>query len=389
MDNPRGRMSLLCGVATERIGPDGAFQRHIDRCLGCLACAPSCPSGVEFADLLESARQVASEVRRRGPLERFLRGLAMRQLLPHLGRLRFLALLVTLYQAVGLQALVRRLSILPKPLQAVEALLPAWPLRPRTRASGSEDTRGRVGLFIGCVQEAFLGQVNQATVRVLEHNGYEVVIPPGQTCCAALHIHDEEWALAADLARKNIDAFLDADVEAIVVNAGGCGAALKEYPRLFDRGEYAVRARVFQDRLRDVSEFLVERGVETPQGHLDVRATYADSCHLRNVQGVVQQPRDLLRSIPGLDYVELDHPEHCCGSAGIYNIVHPEISQRLLEAKIADIADTEADVVVVTNPGCQMQIASGVRGANLDVRVLHLVELLDEAYAAEEGGELC
>jgi glycolate oxidase iron-sulfur subunit len=362
MDNPRGRIALLSGVSKGRIEPADAFAQHIGRCLGCMACVAVCPSGVKYGQLLERAHTIALVAHQRGRLERFIRWLGMRQLMPHVGRLRLLALLVTLYQATGLQRLVRRLNLLPRGLQAGEALLPARPFRPRTRPSAglsSGARNGRVGLFIGCMQEAFLGDVNQATVRVLERNGYEVVIPQGQTCCGALHKHEGEERQTVELAKKNIDAFLRADVEAIIVNAGGCGPVLTAYPELLhDDPHYAERAQVFGSRLHDVGEFLVEKGVEAPRGRLAVRATYSDSCHLRNEQGVIHQPRELIRSIPGLELVELQRPERCCGSAGIYNIVHPEIADQVLDAKLADIA-------------------------------VHLVQLLDEAYAAEAKEGSC
>jgi glycolate oxidase iron-sulfur subunit len=239
------------------------------------------------------------------------------------------------------------------------------------------------------MQEAFLGDVNQATIRVLERNGYEVLVPRQQTCCGALQLHEGEHELTVELAKRNIDAFLGAGVDAVIVNAGGCGPVLKSYPELLhDDPDYAARAQAFGSRVRDVSEFLVENGAEPPQGRLALRATYSDSCHLRNEQGIIYQPRQLIRSIPGLEYVELPRPERCCGSAGIYNVLHPQIADQVLDEKLSEIAATGAEVVVVTNPGCQMQIAAGVRKAGLDVRVLHLIQLLDEAYAAEcEGGQ--
>jgi glycolate oxidase iron-sulfur subunit len=309
--------------------------------------------------------------------------------MPYVGRLRFLALLVTLYQASRLQWLVHRFKLLPPGLRAGESLLPKRPFRPRSRPSGAPPSgawRGRVGLFIGCIQEAFLGDVNQAAIRVLERNGYEVVIPPQQTCCGALQFHQGERALTIDLAKKNIDAFLEADVDAVVVSAGGCGPMLKAYPELLtDDPNYTDRAQAFRARLRDVCEFLVESRIEPPRSPLSVRATYSDSCHLRNQQGVIYQPRELVRSIPGLEYVELQHPDRCCGSAGIYNILQPDIATQLLDEKLADIAATAAQVVVVTNPGCHLQISAGIQRAGLDVRVVHLVQLLDEAYATERG----
>jgi glycolate oxidase iron-sulfur subunit len=236
------------------------------------------------------------------------------------------------------------------------------------------------------MQEAFLGEVNQATIRVLERNGYQVVIPSRQTCCGALQDHEGEHELTAELGKKNIDAFLQAGVDAVIVNAGGCAPVLKQYPALLrDCPDYAQRAETFRAMVRDISEFLIETGAEPPRGRVAARVTYSDSCHLRNEMGIVHQPRDLIRAIPGVEYVELSRPERCCGSAGIYNILQPQIANQILDEKLADIVSTGADTVVVTNPGCQLQIAAGVREAGLNVRVLHLVQLLDQAYAAEKA----
>ncbi len=393
MDSPRGRIALLRGVFAGQIAPkSSAFAQHFDRCLGCLACEVACPSDVQYDQLLEIAQSMVLQSRRPSLGERFLRWLTMRALLPHVGRMRLVAQLASVYRATGVQRIVRRLGFLPAPLRAAYALLPpSTRHRPHTSVSASNlrgiplPRRGRIGLFLGCVQEGFLSHVNRATVRVLERNGYEVVIPAGQTCCGALHRHLGERDLARDLARRNIDAFLAADVDAIVVNAGGCGAALKAYASLLVSYPDAGRVRDFCARLRDLSELLAGSDITPPQGQFVARVTHADSCHLRHAQGIAEQPRALLRSIHGLELVELAHPGDCCGSAGVYNIAQPAIAGRLLDAKLADIAASGAEVVVTTNPGCQLQIMAGVRQARLPVRVMHLAELLDEAYAPERA----
>lgn len=387
MDGPRGRIALLRAAAEGRVGLDGPVREHLSRCLACRACETACPSGVQYGALVETARIALERARRPGAFERLARRVTLRGLLPHAGRLRLLARLARLYQRSGLQNAVRSSSILPERLRAVEALLPSLPARYpdyRRPALAEGQRQGAVAFFHGCVQESFLGGVNEATIRVLQRNGYEVHFPAGQTCCGAapLHVGDEEQARR--LARRNVDAFLANDYDAIVNNAGGCGAMLKEYDHLLrDDPDYAHKAKRFVAKVADVSEFLAAHLNNRPTGILRVRATYVDSCHLRHAQKVVRQPRDLLRAIPGLELVELRQPDRCCGSAGTYNILHTDIANAVLDAKMADIAASGADTVVTTNAGCYLQLVYGVRRARLKAEVVHLVELLDRSYAAQ------
>ncbi|HWQ11857.1 MAG TPA: heterodisulfide reductase-related iron-sulfur binding cluster [Roseiflexaceae bacterium] len=388
MDGPRGRIALMRAAAEGRVPAaqlQGAFATHIGRCLACRACETACPSGVQYGALYEVARAVVEHGRVAGPAERALRWLGLRQLLPHRHRLRALARLLRLYQASGLQRLVRRLAwALPRHLRAMEAILPPIgpahpPLGQVAPAIGAR--RGRVALFAGCVQDAFLPHVNAATVRVLQRNGYEVMAPPAQTCCGAAQLHAGDEAFARDLARRNVDAFLSADVDAVVVNAGGCGLSLKEYPHLLRADPvYAPRAAHLAARVSDLAEFLAAAPLVPPRGLVRARALYADSCHLRHGQRVVRQPRELLRAVPGLELVELRQPDRCCGSAGVYNIAQPDTADQILDAKMADVAASGADLIVTANAGCHMQYLYGVRRAGLCARVLHLAEVLDKAY---------
>jgi glycolate oxidase iron-sulfur subunit len=385
MDNPRGRIDLMRAAAEGRIGLDGAFRQHIELCLACRACESACPSGVRYGALVEVARAAIEASRTPGLGERFLRWLLLRQMLPHPRRLRRAAALLRLYQRLGVPRLVQRTPLLPARLRAMEALLP--PLPPahsdvRVAAPAGDPPRGRVAFFHGCVQDAFFADVNAATLRVLQRNGYAVHVPPGQTCCGAAPLHLGERELARELARRNVDAFLAGDYEAIINNAGGCGAALKEYPHLLeDDPAYATKARRFAAQVQDISEFLAQNLHVPPQGEVHVRATYVDSCHLRHAQKVVHPPRELLRAIPGLELVELARPDWCCGSAGVYNILQRETADAVLEAKMADIAATGAELIVTTNTGCHLQLLYGVRRAGLKAQVVHLVELLERSYA--------
>lgn len=387
MDNPRGRIALMRAASEGRIGLDGPFREHIDLCLGCRSCETACPSGVRYGALVETARTAIEGSRTSGRLERFLRWLALHQMLPYAGRLRGVAWLLRLYQRLGLPHLVRKIDFLPENLQVMEALLP--PLSPsqpdyRQPAPAIGQKRGTVAFFYGCVQEAFLSDVNAATIRVLQRNGYEVHVPPGQTCCGAAPLHVGEEELARELARRNIDALLAGSYDAIVNNAGGCGATLKEYAHLLeDDPTYAEKAGRFAVQVKDISEFLADHLHTSPTGAVKVRATYVDSCHLRHAQKIVRQPRDLLRAIPGLELIELQQPDWCCGSAGVYNILQVETASAVLDAKMTDIAVTGADTIVTTNTGCYMQMLHGVRRAGLDADVVHLVELLDRSYEVE------
>jgi glycolate oxidase iron-sulfur subunit len=405
MDAPRGRIAMMRAAADGRIslGQDGhlnqSFARHINLCLACRACETACPSGVKYGELVETTRIALEHERQSGPGERLLRWLTLRQLLPHRGRLRLLASLVWIYQASRIQKLVRALNVLPQPLKTMEEMVPELSAR---RPSYSQPApamgreHGRVALFLGCVQDAFLSPTNQATVRVLQRNGYEVHFPLDQTCCGAAQLHLGEEELARELARRNVDAFSAGDYEAVVVNAGGCGATLKEYGHLLaDDPDYADRAGRFVALVQDANQFVAAHLNTPPQGRVEARVTYSDSCHLRHAQKVTQQPRELLSLIPGLELAELKAPDRCCGSAGVYNIVQNETAEEVLRAKMADIAGVlglengnalDEDlprVIVSSNTGCHMQLIHGALASGLDVSVQHVMDLLDAAYAAE------
>ena len=413
MDSPRGRIALMRAAADARIGLDGAFQEHIDLCLGCRACETACPSGVQYGLLLETAkaalatdqttarRRDAKAQRRNGDgpdrpaplaprISSAIQRIGLRALMPRQDRLRWLARGLWLYQRLGLTAIAQRvLPQLPPALTTMEGMAPPIRLdyldtsRP---APAYGLRRGKVAFFTGCVQDAFLAGVNRATVRVLQRNGYEVHFPPGQTCCNAAALHSGDTAFARDLARQNIDAFAGDDFVAIINNAGGCGASLKGYGHLLaDDPAYAAKAHDFVAKVKDISEFLFDHLHNPPTGRVQARVTYVDSCHLRHGQKISKQPRALLRSIPGLELVELNQPDMCCGSAGIYNLLQPAMANEVLDRKLADVRATNAGIIVTANTGCFMQMVYGVKRAGLNATVLHVVEVLERAYANTAG----
>jgi glycolate oxidase iron-sulfur subunit len=393
MEAPRGRIALIRAASQGRISPQDfkeAFSRHILLCLACRACETACPSGVKYSQLIETTRLIVEHNRRLSITERFLRWFGVQQMMPRLALLKTLARLMWLYERTGLQKLIRRLDFLPASLKTMEAILPAISLNftPHHKKLGAHEQEGGSLLFFtGCIQEAFLAAVNQSTIRVLQRNGYQVYTPPNQTCCGAAHIHLGDIAGAQQLARQNIDTFLNyaVEFEAIICNAGGCGLALKEYPHLLqDDLFYAEKAQKFAAKVQDVSEFLSQNLRQAPLGEINAKVTYADSCHLRHGQGIVQQPRSLLKSIPGLQLIELTYPDRCCGSAGIYNISQVNTASQILNAKLADIAETGADLVVTSNTGCKMQLLAGVRQATLPVKVMHIMEVLDLSYQRQD-----
>ncbi len=385
-ESPRGRIHLVRAAAEGRIEPNERFGDHLYLCLMCRACETACPSGVQFGRIAEAAREVLGPPGT--PLARTIAKFAFTQLLPSPRRLRIVFSLLRLYQRSGLQRVIRRL--LPHRLREMEAMLPPVPARffmPEAEVLPAVGARrARVAVLSGCVMSVLFGDINEATVRVLRRNGCEVVIPKAQGCCGALNIHNGETTMAKVMARRNIDAFLEAQVDAVIVNAAGCGAAMKEYGYLLrDDPAYAEKAQRFAKLVKDASEFLAALGPVKPDGRMEMVVTYQDPCHLAHGQRVRAQPRALLAAIPGLRLVEMPGSDRCCGSAGIYNMTHPEMSQEVLREKMGSIAQTGAEAVVAPNPGCMLQLQYGARRYGPPVRVFHLIDLLDRAYGAAEG----
>ena len=387
-ESPRGRIHLVRAASEGRIAPldpalgtpNGRFAEHIYLCLMCRACETACPSGVQYGRIAEAAREVLGPPG--SPLARTIAGLAFTQLLPSPRRLRLAARLLRFYQRSGLQRIVR--WVLPRPLREMEAMLPPVPDRffdsPTTVFPAIGERRARVAMLSGCVMSVLFTDINEATVRVLRRNGCEVVIPPAQVCCGALNVHNGETTMAKQMARRNIDAFLAADVDAVIVNAAGCGAQMKEYGHLLrDDPAYTEKARQVSGLVKDAAEFLAGLGLVPPRRTLELTVTYQDPCHLAHGQRVRTQPRQVLAAIPGLRLVEMDGSDRCCGSAGIYNLTHPEMSQTLLREKMDAILRTGVSAVVAPNPGCMLQIRFGAQKFGPPVQVYHLMDLLDRA----------
>lgn len=386
---PRGRISLIKAVDEGRLDVlSPGFVHQMSECLDCRACQAVCPSGVQYGELVEAARsQIESTVApKRNPVQRFVRWFALRALFGNLAIMRVAAALLRIYQRTGLQRLIRNSGILRAfGLQESEALAPAIsdtffvPRGQRIEAAGARRT---VMLHAGCVMHVAFADVDEATVRVLRRNGCTVVLPSEQGCCGAIAVHAGELAFGRELAKRNIAAFEGSGAEYYVINAAGCGSALKEYGHLLkDDPQWAARAAAFSARVRDVLEFLDEIGLADDMGSVDAIVTYQDPCHLAHAQRITAAPRNLLRKIPGLTLREMNESSVCCGSAGIYNVTQPAMAKRLGRRKAENAVATQADIVATANPGCAMQVAASLREKASPMRVKHVIELLDEAYA--------
>lgn len=385
MDSPRGRIRLMKTVWEHRVGADApGFDDHISKCLDCRACETACPSGVEYGKLVEGARSQIVVARPQSPIERLIRTAAFKWLLPHRRALGAFATLSIAAKRLGMGSVLRatRLRVAGRMADLLD-LLPDRAIAASSTATSAAhgDRRGRVAMLQGCVMGSVFGDTNAATARVLARNGVEVVATVDQTCCGALHAHAGERELARDLARRNIAAFERVAADAVIVNAAGCGAAMKEYGWLLkDDPTWSARASAFASKVKDATEYLGDLGLSETPGTLRGRVTWDDPCHLLHGQKIGKQPRALLAAIPGVDVVPLEEADWCCGSAGTYNVTQPDLARSILERKIANIVRTGADTVVTANPGCLMQIQSGLRQAGSDVRVVHLLDLLDQAY---------
>lgn len=388
---PRGRISLIKAVDEGHLDVlSPGFVHQMGECLDCRGCAAVCPSGVEYGELIEGARAriEAAAAPSRSPLAALLRKLSLIAPFAHLWIMRAAARVLRFYQRSGLQALARKSGILKRlGLEQAEALLP--PISPsffvpRGQRFAATHERAVVMLHAGCVMHVAFAGVDEATVRVLRRNGCTVLVPADQGCCGAIAVHAGEPDFARELAKRNIAAFERSGAQFYIVNAAGCGSALKEYGDLLKSdSEWAPRAAAFSERVRDVLEFLDQAGLAAGLKPLEVSVTYQDACHLAHAQRITAAPRRLLAQIPSLKMLELAESSLCCGSAGIYNLTQPEMSKRLGDRKAGNVIATGASILATANPGCALQIAAGLREKESSIRVKHVIELLDESYALD------
>ncbi len=393
-NSPRGRISLMRAIADDELGATRGFADEMSYCLGCLACTTACPAGVDYGTIFEAGR---AEAERSGasaaPGRSFIRWYTLRFLLFRPWALRAGGRLLRLYAASGLQSVVRRsgiLSLLPRRVGELERQ--SLPIQRRFSdeiISAVEKPPGaarrKVAVLTGCIQDIAFSDVNRATVDVLLENGCEVATPRAQSCCGSLHVHNGDLEAARDLARRQIDAVEPSGVDAIISNSAGCGSHLKRYGHLLAGDPaYAARAEAWSSKVRDISEWLVEIGFRTPAAARScaapVAVTYHEACHLCHGQKITAQPREVLRAIPGVELRECPEATMCCGSAGVYSLTQPSTAAWLGQRKAGHIRSTGAAVVATANPGCQLQIQ---RGVPAEIRVVHPVVLLAEAYRSE------
>jgi glycolate oxidase iron-sulfur subunit len=384
-NSPRGRIALMRQIADGQLEVTHAFGEELYFCLGCLACETACPAGVRYGEMFEFARADIEQAGvKRNPIRDGVRALTLRWLFTRPEALRILGRLIWLFQASGLDRLARKLKLtrlLPVRLRRLEPLTP----RVQRRFSDSlikpletpADRKFRVALLTGCMQDLTFSHVNRDTVDVLLANGCEVITPRAQVCCGSLHAHNGELELAKQMARRTLDAFDLDHLDAVVTNAAGCGTHLKNYGHLLhDDPVYAQRASQWSAKMRDIHEWLAEIGIRVPAVSISQKVTYHQACHLCHGQKITEQPRQVLKAIPGLELVELPESSWCCGSAGIYNITQPDMSEKLLQRKLANIEKTGVNIVASANPGCSVQLEAGARFSNKNLKIVHPISLL-------------
>lgn len=392
MDSPRGRIYQMVEVAEGRSPISEDYIEHIELCLACRSCETACPSGVQYGRLIEGALAQIENATRRSIPQRLARWFAYSWLLRSRILLRAVGLGLLAYQRSGLDRMMRDSGF----LDSLGRLGELAQLAPQAQAPfffssigrvfpAEGVTKHRVALMAGCMQNVFFSRLNEATVRVLCKNGCEVTVPAEQECCGALQVHAGLRTIGREQAKKNIAALESGGFDAIITNTAGCGSVLKEYPELFEHDpEWHERAQGFANKMRDVSEFLASIDLNTEFGRLERTVTYQDSCHLLHGQKISTAPRQMIQAIPGVKLHELPMSEICCGSAGVYNVEHTDISMSLLEDKMRMIESTTADTIVTANPGCMLQLQAGTRRFSRPLPVLHVVELLDLAYKAAD-----
>ncbi|MGY8654803.1 MAG: (Fe-S)-binding protein [Verrucomicrobiia bacterium] len=379
-DSPRGRIYLMRAIQDGRLDMNDTSVGHVDLCLGCRACEAACPSGVQYGELLETTRDHIEKRHKRSVFQTILRRFVIERIFPFPRRLKLALVPAMIIRGLRLQVLLPKFA-----RDALELIPSQWASEDSTELhqSVAGPRKGKVGFVDGCVMSVMFAKTNANSIRLLNAAGFEAVIPKSQSCCGALYAHSGQLEQARESARRNIDAFEAEKLDAIVINAAGCGSTLKEYAHLLkDDPKYAARAKVFNDKVRDLTEFLAEHPVPnlstlSSNSLSTYKVTYHDACHLAHAQGISKQPRDLVKEIAGDYFVELPESDVCCGSAGTYNLTEPAMAERLQERKIQNILKTEARIVVTSNPGCMLQIQAGLRKAGRDdIEVRHIADYL-------------
>ncbi len=390
-DSPRGRIRQMILMDDGKLELGESFVTHMDRCLDCRACETVCPSGVEYGRLIEYARGQIARDFKRPFFSRVARDLFFRRLLPYPRRIAMAGRVARIYQRSGLQWLARTSGALRLLGMADrERLMPATSrefffsrLGETFPAVGPK--RARVAFFAGCLAQVSFTELNDATIRVLQAHGCEVVVTAGQLCCGALCVHAGEREVAKELARTNLAAFLAEQFDAVVTNAAGCGSTLKEYEQLFPAGTAENQnAAKFHEKVKDVTEYLAELGLVAPMAQTPIRVTYQDSCHLLHGQKISEAPRRLIRAVPGVELMEMALADQCCGSAGVYNVTETRAAMEILAAKMENVNATRAQAIVTANPGCMLQLRAGVEIHGSGQEVMHVVELLDRAIKPQK-----
>ena len=390
-ESPRGRIALMKAVNEGRIGITDSVIRHWDLCIQCRACEVACPSGVPYGNLIEATMQQVADKRKSSFVNDKIASLALKRLLPNQGLLSMVVGSMRLYQRLGVQTVIRKsglLRLLPGNMGELEGSMPELPSEV-FKAQGQVyhaqgERKARVALLSGCVMPLINGPQMNAVVRVLTRNGCEVVVTKAQVCCGAINSHVGDLETARELARQNVDAFLAEDVDYVAIASAGCGSRMKEYGHLLkDDLAYSERAETLSAKVRDIHELLAALPIEPPKGHLPYRVTYQDSCHLSNAQRVTAAPRQLLRSIPGIEFVELSNADKCCGAGGTYTITERDFSMRILDTKMRAVRQTQANVIATANPGCLMQLQYGAQRDGMNIEVRYITDLLDESYSKE------
>jgi glycolate oxidase iron-sulfur subunit len=377
-ESPRGRIYIMRALQAGRLPVDDASVRHIDLCLGCRACEVACPSGVQYGALLEQTRDHIEAHYRRSPYQTFLRRITIEKIFPVPWRMKLALIPARMAKAIGLD------RILPLKMRESLSLIPdkisSRPV-PEFSPAKSQPAKGTVGFISGCVMSVMFGDTNHSSIRLLNEAGFDVVTPREQVCCGALFAHSGRMKKAREHAARNVDVFRKKKIDAIVINAAGCGSTLKEYGHLLEHTDWNTEGAEFSRKVLDLTEFLATHGFANRKFRAwPNRVTYHDACHLAHPQRITKQPRDLVKAVAGINYVELPESDVCCGSAGSYNLTESEMAERLQQRKVRNIASTGADTVVTTNPGCILQIRSGIeKAAGKKIEVLHIADFLNAA----------